>query len=67
MTKKHSRDQLYEPWPAIADLVDKAGRASPQISAGSEYGFDRSWLRNAVYEPLEEAEVLDEPLTGQPS
>ena len=55
-----SRDQLYKAWPAIANLADKAGKASIQISATSDQGFEQSWLRNAVYEPLEEADVLDE-------
>jgi len=55
-----SRDQLFKAWPAIANLADKAGEASLQVSATSEEGFDPSWLRNAVYEPLEEADVLDE-------
>ncbi len=57
---KGSRDQLYKAWPAIANLADKAGKASIQVSATSEEGFDPSWLRNAVYEPLEEADVLSE-------
>lgn len=55
-----SRDQLYKAWPAIANLADKAGKASLQVNAINEGGFDQSWLRNAVYEPLEEADVLDE-------
>jgi hypothetical protein len=55
-----SRDQLFKAWPAIANLADKAGKASIQVNAASEQGFDQSWLRNAVYEPLEEADVLDD-------
>ncbi|MBI4295354.1 MAG: DUF499 domain-containing protein, partial [Chloroflexi bacterium] len=54
-----SRDQLFKAWPAIANLADKAGKASIQVNAASEQGFDQSWLRNAVYEPLEEADVLE--------
>jgi hypothetical protein len=60
LTINGSRDQLYKAWPAIANLADKAGKASIQVSATSEEGFDPSWLRNAVYEPLEEADVLGE-------
>ncbi|MBI2859364.1 MAG: AAA family ATPase, partial [Chloroflexi bacterium] len=60
ITIKGSRDQLFKAWPAVANLADKAGKASIQVSATSEDGFDPSWLRNAVYEPLEEAEVLEE-------
>lgn len=54
-----SRDQLFKAWPAIANLADKAGEVSMQITAKNEEGFDPSWLRNAVQEPLEEAEVLE--------
>jgi len=58
-----SRDQLYKAWLAIANLADKAGKASLEITATSEVGFDPSWLRNAVYEPLEEADVLEDTQT----
>ena len=54
-----SRDQLYQAWNAIANLADKAGEVSLDVSAASEEGFDENWLRNAVYEPLEEADVLE--------
>ncbi len=53
-----SRDQLFKAWQAISNLADKAGKASLEIKATSDQGFDPSWLRNAVYEPLEEAGVL---------
>jgi len=55
-----SRDQLYKAWPAIANLAEKAGKVSIDVRAASEEGFDHSWLRNAVYEPLEEADLLTE-------
>ena len=53
-----SRDQLFKAWSAIANLADNAGKASIEVSAVNEQGFDQAWLRNAVYEPLEEADVL---------
>jgi len=54
---------LYKAWLEIANLADKAGKASLEITATSEAGFDPSWLRNAVYEPLEEADVLGDTQT----
>jgi len=57
---KGSRDQLYRAWPAIANLADKTGEVYLEVSASSEEGLDPSWLRNAVYEPLGEADALDE-------
>ena len=54
-----SRDQLYQAWNAIANLADKAGNVSLNVSAASEEDFDQNWLRNAVYEPLEGADLLE--------
>ena len=53
-----SRDQLFKAWLAIANLAEKAGKASIEVSAVNEQGFDQTWRRNAVYEPLEEADVI---------
>jgi hypothetical protein len=56
------RQQLYAAWGAVANLADKAGSVHVQVDARSEEGFDPQWLRNAVKEPLEEADVeLDPP------
>lgn len=54
-----TRDQLFKTFPALADLTDRAdgGKVSIQVEAASEAGFERSWLRNAVEEPLDEADV----------
>ncbi|MCL4368770.1 MAG: hypothetical protein M1337_06350 [Actinobacteria bacterium] len=35
-------------------LAEKAGRVTLTVEASKADGFDKDWLRNAVYEPLEE-------------
>lgn len=52
------RNKLYEAWNAIANLAEQAGGVSINIVANKSDGFDQSWLRNAVYEPLEEADIV---------
>jgi hypothetical protein len=54
-----TRDQVFKAFPAIANLADKSdeGKVSIHIEAVSESGFDPSWLRNAVEEPLDEADI----------
>jgi len=54
-----TRDQLFKAFPALANLADRAdkGTVVVQVEATSEAGFERSWLRNAVEEPLDEADV----------
>lgn len=54
-----TRDQIFKAFPAIANLADKAdtGRVTVHVEASSEKGFDPAWLRNAVEEPLDEANV----------
>ncbi|MHC5055013.1 MAG: ATP-binding protein [Planctomycetota bacterium] len=66
MRFRATRDQVFKAFPAIANLADKADgrKVSIQIEAESEEGFDRSWLRNAVQEPLDEADIEQEPLDG---
>jgi len=56
---KANRAQIYKSFPAIANLADKSdgGKISIEVTGMSQAGFDESWLRNAVYEPLEEADV----------
>ncbi len=56
---KATRDQIFKTFPAIANLADKAdgGRVTIHVEASSEKGFDPNWLRNAVEEPLDEADV----------
>ncbi|MDQ7838150.1 MAG: hypothetical protein RDU59_06640 [Thermodesulfobacteriota bacterium] len=45
--------------PAIANLADKSDGAKVRIrvEGTSEAGFNPAWLRNAVDEPLDEADV----------
>jgi RecJ-like exonuclease len=54
-----TRDQVFRAFPAIANLAERsdAGKVTIQIEATSEAGYDPSWLRNAVEEPLDEADV----------
>lgn len=60
-----TRDQVFKAFPAIANLADKSDGAKVKIKIESSCaaGYDPSWLRNAVDEPLEEADIeriLDE-------
>jgi hypothetical protein len=52
-----NRQQLYASFNAIANLAEKAGRIKVTVEAEKPDGFDPGWLRNAVFEPLEEADV----------
>lgn len=54
-----TRDQLFKTFPALANLADQAdgARVSVRVEATSDAGFEKSWLRNAVEEPLDEADV----------
>jgi len=53
------RDQLFGAWQAVANLADMAGKVSVSINAESEEGFDKNKLRNAVIEPLQEADLIE--------
>jgi len=54
-----TRDQIFKAFPAIANLADKAdgGSVTVNVEGSSSEGFDPSWLRNAVEEPLDEADI----------
>jgi len=54
-----TRDQVFKAFPAIANLAEKSdgGKVVIYIEASSQNGFDPAWLRNAVEEPLDEADV----------
>jgi Protein of unknown function (DUF499) len=52
-----NRQQVYASFNAFANLADQAGTIEVVVDAQSLKGFDPVWLRNAVLEPLEEAEV----------
>jgi hypothetical protein len=56
-----NRQQLYASFNAIANLAEQAGQIQVTVEAHKPDGFDPNWLRNAVYEPLEEENVqMDE-------
>jgi hypothetical protein len=54
-----TRDQVFKAFPAIANLADKAdgGKVTIEVVGNSQQGFDPAWLRNAVDEPLDEADI----------
>lgn len=56
---KATRDQVFKAFPAVANLADKShdGKVTIEIEGMSDQGYDPSWLRNAVKEPLDEADV----------
>jgi len=54
-----SRDQVFKSFASIANLADKSddGKITIRIEGTAEAGYDPVWLRNAVEEPLDEADV----------
>ena len=52
-----TRQQLYATFNAISNLADEAGSIRVSVEAYKLDGFDPNWLRNAVLEPLDEADV----------
>jgi hypothetical protein len=52
-------NQLYNAWQAIANLAEMAGKVTVNVKAESEEGFDKNKLRNAVMEPLQEADLIE--------
>jgi hypothetical protein len=52
-----NRQQLYQSFQALGNLTEKAGTVDVTVEAGTPEGFDSVWLRNAVLEPLEEADI----------
>ena len=52
-----SRQQLFAAWNAFKNLADLVGSIRLTIEANKPDGFDENWLRNAFYEPLDEADV----------
>jgi hypothetical protein len=59
ITLSANRDQVFKAFPAIANLADKSdgSRISIVVEGQAADGFDASWLRNAVQEPLDEANI----------
>jgi hypothetical protein len=64
---KATRDQIFKAFPAIANLADKSNgrKVTVTVEGTSSEGFDLSWLRNAVEEPLDEADIEKLPEEGQ--
>lgn len=58
-----TRDQVFKAFPAIANLADKSdgGKITIRVEGTCEQGYDASWLRNAVDEPLDEAGIEKKP------
>jgi hypothetical protein len=56
---KATRDQIFKAFPAIANLADKSNdrKVTVTVEGTSSEGFDPSWLRNALEEPLDEADI----------
>jgi hypothetical protein len=57
LSMRLNRQQLYQSFNAIGNLTEKAGTIRMTVEAEAAEGFDPVWLRNAVVEPLEEADV----------
>ncbi len=58
-----TRDQIFKSFPAIANVAERSddGQVTITVEGISVDGYDPSWYRNAVEEPLDEADV--EPLS----
>ena len=54
-----TRDQVFKAFPAIANLADESdgGKVLIRVEATRAAGYDPQWLRNAVEEPLSEADI----------
>lgn len=52
-----SRQQLFAAWNAFKNLADAVGNIRLTLEAHKADGFDPTWLRNALYEPLDEADI----------
>jgi len=48
---------FFSHFQAIGNLADAAGSIRMIVEAQKLDGFDPAWLRNAVLEPLDEADV----------
>jgi hypothetical protein len=54
-----TRDQVFKAFPAIANLADRSddGKVKILVEGRAGAGYDPGWLRNAVDEPLDEADI----------
>jgi len=57
LTLRLNRRQLYAATNALANLADAAGGIRVIVEATKAAGFDPTWLRNAVLEPLDEENI----------
>ncbi len=59
LNMKLSRDEVFKAFPAIANLAEKSdgGKINIEIKGSCESGYDPYWFRNAVEEPLDEADI----------
>ncbi len=58
-----TREQIFQAFPALANSADGSdgGRITVHVEGLRASGFDPVWLRNAVVEPLSEADIEPEP------
>jgi len=54
---KVNRQQLFKCFNALGNLAEKCGELHLLIEAQTDEGLDTNWLRNAVEEPIEEADI----------
>ncbi len=54
-----NRDQVFKSFGAVANLADSSdgGKINISIEGQAVEGYDTNWLRNAVEEPLDEANI----------
>ncbi len=54
-----TREQVFKSFQAIANLADKSdgGKITVVVQGQATTGYDPNWLRNAVEEPLDEANI----------
>ena len=54
-----SKSEVFKVWQVLQALSDKSEKmnVSIQIDAEAQDRFDPVWLRNAVEEPLDEADI----------
>ena len=57
LSMQMTRQQLFAAWNAFKNLAELVGNIRMTIEAHKADGFDSSWLQNALYEPLDEADV----------
>jgi hypothetical protein len=57
LSMQMTRQQLFAAWNAFKNLADLVGLIHLTIEADKADGFDQNWLQNAIFEPLDEADV----------